>query len=429
MASLIKILKARGFIEQTTHENELEAYLNEGGAPCYVGFDPTASSLHIGSLVPIMALAHMQRNGHRPIALIGGGTGLVGDPSGKAESRKLLSEDIVEENICGIKKQLSRFIDFSGNRALLENNANWLCNLEYIPFLRDIGKHFSVNRMIKAEGYKMRLESEAGLNFIEFSYMLFQAYDFLKLFDLYGCRLQMGGSDQWGNIVAGIDLIRRVRGKTSFGITFPLITTSSGDKMGKTAKGAVWLDPAVTSPYEYYQYWINTEDKDVRRFLALFSFLPMDEIQLIEKLDGSELNSAKAVLAFEATRLAHGEDEALKAFYASASVFGVKEISKRILASSTIPRGGGDNNDILVPQMCMNIEQLRKGIPAFKMFHDVGLVKSRGASRRLIKQGGGYINNNRLTSFDYLITDNDISDQEILLRAGKKNYFIIKIKK
>jgi tyrosyl-tRNA synthetase len=430
MASLINILRQRGFIEQTTHESELKAYLSdEGAVTCYVGFDPTASSLHIGSLIPIMALTHMQRNGHRPIVLIGGGTGLVGDPSGKTESRKLLSMDMVEENICGIKKQLSRFIDFTDDKALLENNANWLCQLEYIPFLRDIGKHFSVNRMLKAEGYKMRLDSEAGLNFIEFSYMLFQAYDFLKLLDIHGCRLQMGGSDQWGNIVAGIDLIRRVRGKTSFGITFPLITTSSGEKMGKTAKGAVWLDPERTSPYEYYQYWINTEDKDVGRFLALFSFLPMDEIQSIEKLDGSELNSAKAVLAFEATRLAHGEDEALKAFYASASVFGIKEISKKILASSTIPRGEDKINDVLVPQVYMDIDRLRQGIPAFKMFHEVGLVKSGGESRRLIQQGGGYINDNRLTSFDYLITDKDIDDQEIVLRAGKKKYFKIKIKK
>ena len=429
MTSLINILKERGFIEQTTHEIELETYLDGGGVTCYVGFDPTASSLHIGSLVPIMALTHMQKNGHRPIALIGGGTGLVGDPSGKTESRKLLATDIVEENICGIKKQLSRFIDFSGNSALLENNAHWLCNLEYIPFLRDVGKHFSVNRMIKAEGYKMRLQSEAGLNFIEFSYMILQAYDFLKLFDLYGCRLQMGGSDQWGNMIAGIDLIRRIRGKTSFGITFPLITTSRGEKMGKTAMGAVWLDPARTSPYEYYQYWINTEDKDVVRFLALFTFLPMDEIQSIKNIDGSEINNAKAVLAFEATRLVHGVNEALKAFHASASVFGCKKISDKILASSTIPRSEKKNNDMLVPQMYMDIEELRKGTPAFKIFHAVGLVKSRGESRRLIQQGGGYINSKRLISFDYMITDNDISNQEILLRAGKKKYFKIKIKK
>ena len=430
MANLITILKERGFIEQTTHEKELEAYIEEGNqATCYVGFDPTAQSLHIGSLVPIMALAHMQRNGHRPIALIGGGTGLVGDPSGKTETRKILSNDIVEKNIQAIEKQLSKFIEFSDNKALLANNAKWLCNLDYIPFLREIGRHFSVNRMIKAEGYKMRLESEAGLNFIEFSYMIFQAYDFLKLFDLYGCRLQMGGSDQWGNIVAGIDLIRRVRGETSFGITFPLITTSSGEKMGKTAGGALWLDSAKTSPYEYYQYWINIEDNDVARFLGLFTFLPLEEIRAVEKLDGSELNSAKAVLAFEATRLAHGKDEAIKAFEASASLFGKKIISEKILASSTIPRVDKKNNDILVPQMYIDVKELRKGIPAFKMFYLSGLARSKSESRRLIEHGGGYINNKRLISYDYLVTDKDISDQEILLRAGKKKYFKIKIKK
>jgi tyrosyl-tRNA synthetase len=279
MTNLIDILKERGFIDQTTHEKELNEYLEAGQVTCYIGFDPTASSLHVGSLVPIMSLAHMQRNGHRPIALIGGGTGLVGDPSGKTEMRKLLTPEMVEENAIGIKEQLSRFLDFSDGKALMLNNADWLTKLEYIPFLRDFGRHFSVNRMIRAESYKMRLESEEGLNFIEFNYMLLQAYDFLELYDHYGCRLQMGGSDQWGNIVAGVELIRRVRQKTVFGITFPLITTSSGEKMGKTAEGAVWLDPAKTSPYEYYQYWINTDDRDVLRFIAFFTFIPMGEIK------------------------------------------------------------------------------------------------------------------------------------------------------
>ena len=282
MANVIEILNARGFIEQTTHEAELNDYAARGGGTCYIGFDPTASSLHVGSLVPIMALAHMQRQGHRPIALIGGGTGLVGDPSGKTEMRQLLTPQAVEENAVGIKKQLSRFIDFTDGKALMLNNADWLTKLEYIPFLRDIGRHFSVNRMIKAESYKMRLDSEEGLNFIEFNYMLLQAYDFLELFDRHGCRLQMGGADQWGNIVAGIELIRRMRQETAFGITFPLITTSSGAKMGKTAKGAVWLDPERTPPYEYYQYWINTDDRDVARFLALFTFLPMEEINAVK---------------------------------------------------------------------------------------------------------------------------------------------------
>ncbi|MBW1841699.1 MAG: tyrosine--tRNA ligase, partial [Deltaproteobacteria bacterium] len=246
----LDILKERGFIDQTTHEQELYDYFEAGDVTCYIGFDPTASSLHIGSLVPIMSLAHMQRSGHRPIALVGGGTGLVGDPSGKTEMRKLLTLEMVEENAIGIKNQLSRFIDFGNDRALMLNNADWLTRLEYIPFLRDIGRYFSVNRMIKTESCKMRLESEEGLSFIEFNYVLLQAYDFLMLNDTHGCKVQMGGSDQWGNIVAGIELIRRMRKETAFGVTFPLITTSSGEKMGKTAQGAVWLDPEKTSPYD-----------------------------------------------------------------------------------------------------------------------------------------------------------------------------------
>jgi tyrosyl-tRNA synthetase len=288
MVNVIDILQERGFIEQTTHEKELRDYIESGDVACYIGFDPTASSLHVGSLVPIMSLAHMQRQGHRPIALIGGGTGLVGDPSGKTEMRQLLTPEMVELNAQGIKKQLSRFVDFSDDKAIMVNNADWLIKLEYIPFLRDFGRHFSVNRMLKAESYKMRLESEEGLNFIEFNYMLLQAYDFLELYDHYGCSLQMGGSDQWGNIVAGVELVRRVRQKTVFGMTFPLVTTSSGEKMGKTAQGAVWLDPDKTSPYEYYQYWINTHDKDVIRFLTLFTFLPISEIRAVETLSGCE---------------------------------------------------------------------------------------------------------------------------------------------
>ncbi|MDD1696890.1 MAG: tyrosine--tRNA ligase, partial [Methanoregula sp.] len=336
--SVIEVLRERGFIENTTHENELNDYISTGNTTCYIGFDPTASSFHVGSLIPIMALAHMQAHGHRPIALVGGGTGLVGDPSGKTEMRQLLSIEKVEENAIGLKEQLSRFIQFGDcdGDALLLNNADWLVGLEYIPFLRDIGRHFSVNRMIKAESYKARIESEEGLNFIEFNYMLLQAYDFLKLFDDCKCRIQMGGSDQWGNIVAGIDLIRRMRQETTFGITFPLVTTSSGAKMGKSASGAVWLDSARTSPYDYYQYWVNTDDKDVGRFLALFTFLPMDEIRKVGKLEGADLNSAKTVLAFETTKLCHGLEEAQKAYHGAIANFGIRAIPKSILPSSFI---------------------------------------------------------------------------------------------
>jgi tyrosyl-tRNA synthetase len=447
MANLLDILKERGFIEQTTHEEELEAYLGAGKATCYIGFDPTASSLHVGSLVPIMSLAHMQRHGHRPIALVGGGTGLVGDPSGKTEMRQLLTPEMVDKNAIGIKNQLSRFLDFKEDKALMANNADWLTKLEYIPFLRDIGRHFSVNRMIKAESYKMRLESEEGLNFIEFNYMLLQAYDFLELFDHYECRLQMGGSDQWGNIVAGIDLVRKVRQETVFGITFPLITTSSGAKMGKTAEGAVWLDPDRTSPYDYYQYWINTDDRDVARFMALFTFLPMEEINKLEKLSGADLNNAKVVLAFEATRIAHGEQEALKAYYAAQRMFGVRIVPEEILPSSSLPRDVSESNNLSkisgdssldseklamealdsIPQSHIEEGQFKDGIPAFKLYHQVGLADSGSAARRLIEQGGAYVNGQRIESYDYLLTADDVVDLEILLRAGKKRYHKVKI--
>ena len=428
MNNLIDILYERGFIEKTTHDDELVGYIDQGNIAGYIGFDPTASSLHIGSLVPIMSLAHMQKHGHRPIALIGGGTGLVGDPSGKTETRKLLTPEMVEHNAQGIEKQLSRFIDFSKGKALILNNADWLSGLKYIPFLRDIGRHFSVNRMIKAESYKMRLESEEGLNFIEFNYMLLQAYDFLNLFDNYGCKLQMGGSDQWGNIISGIELIRKMRQETVFGITFPLITTSSGAKMGKTAKGAVWLDSERTSPYEYYQYWINTDDNDIVRFLALYTFLPMNEIRDVEKLKDDDLNSAKTVLAFEATQLLHGRQEAIKAYHAAASMFGIRIVPERIMPKSSIPRDEADFDDISVPHSFFDLKQIQAGIPAFKLFHLAGLAPSGSAAMRLIKQRGAYINGNRISSTEYMISENDLNNKEILLRAGKKRFHKIKIR-
>jgi tyrosyl-tRNA synthetase len=428
--NVLDILQERGFIDQTTHDQELKDCLDQGNVTCYIGFDPTAASLHVGSLVPIMSLAHMQRQGHRPIALVGGGTGMVGDPSGKTEMRKLLTLEALELNAAGIKKQLSHFLDFTQNKALLLNNVDWLAELKYIPFLRDIGRHFSVNRMIKAESYRIRLDSEEGLTFIEFNYMVLQAYDFLELFNNYDCKIQMGGSDQWGNIVAGVELIRRVRQGAAFGITFPLITTSSGEKMGKTAKGAVWLDAEKTAPYEYYQFWINTDDRDVGRFLALFTFLPMDEIRPIEKLSGADLNSAKAVLAFEATRLAHGNQAAINAYKASASMFGARQVPDHILPTSSIPRDATGADDKSVPSSLMNVEALKSGIPAFKLFHQVGLADSGGAARRLIEQGGAYINGTRVESFDTIINDTDLDDQKtIVLRSGKKRFHKIEIKK
>jgi tyrosyl-tRNA synthetase len=403
MSSAYDILKQRGFVDGVTDEAGLGDLLNARKITCYIGFDPTAPSLHVGSLIPIMSLVHMQRAGHRPIALVGEGTVLVGDPSGKTEMRRLITVEEVAENAQGIKKQLSTYLDFSGDKALLLNNADWLVPLNYIEFLRDIGRHFSVNRMLTAESYRTRLE--AGLNFVEFNYMLLQSYDFLHLYREYGCLLQMGGSDQWGNIVAGADLIRRVEGGVAYGMTFPLITTASGEKMGKTAQGAIWLDRELTSPYEYYQYWINTDDRDVERFLALFTLLPMDEIREYGRLHGSDLRQGKEALAFEATAIAHGKDEAQNAREASRKAFGGDEGSLESMPTTAVGKGS-----------------LKKGIAAVDLFAETGLCTSRGEARRLISQGGGYVNERRLTAIDELITEEHIKEGAIILRAGKKRY-------
>ena len=387
--NLLDVLEERGFIEQKTHEEALRELFESDSVTGYIGFDPTASSLHIGSLVPIMSLAHMQRCGHRPIALVGGGTGLVGDPSGKTEMRKILTLEQVEENVTALKKQLSRFLDFTDGRALMLNNADWLVNLNYIALLRDIGKHFSVNRMIKTESCRIRLEAEEGLSFIEFNYMVLQAYDFLELFSNHDCKLQMGGSDQWGNIVAGIDLIRKVKHGSAYGVTFPLITTSGGEKMGKTAGGAVWLDADRTSPYEYFQYWVNVDDKDIVRFLALYTFLPMQEIRAIETLKDADLNAVKSILAYETTLLVHGPVEAEKAFQASLTMFGNRQIPSQILPSSKIPRNGGDASGESIPFSTIDLQVLKEGLPAFKLFQHAGLVSFRGGCKALDRTGRG----------------------------------------
>jgi len=401
---VLDTLRERGFLEQTTDESDLRQVL-EKPTTCYVGFDPTASSLHVGHLLPVMGLAHMQRAGHRPIALLGGGTSLIGDPSGKTELRKMLTRQEIEANGVGIKTQLARLLDFDAG-ALLLNNADWLVPLNYIEFLRDIGIHFSVNRMLAAESYRQRLET--GLNFIEFNYMLLQAYDFLVLHQNYQCALQMGGNDQWGNILAGVDLIRRIEGKAAHALTFPLITTSSGAKMGKTAQGAVWLDPERTSPYDFYQYWINTEDPDVGRFLGLFTFLPMEEVRRLATLQGAEIRAAKEVLAHEVTRIIHGADEAEKARTASVALF----------------TGGGGLAE--VPSWEVARTQLEAGIEAFVLFADTGLAKSRGEARRLIQQGGGYVNGQVVESFDRKITAADLRGGAVLLRAGKKKHCAVR---
>lgn len=407
MENIFDILEERGFVEQVTDRDLVRDQL-KNPTTCYIGFDPTAKSLHVGSLVPIMSLAHMQRSGHRPIALVGGGTGLVGDPSGKTEMRQILTRAEIKDNAEGIKKQLSRFIDFVGDKAMMVDNSDWLVELHYIDFLRDIGRHFSVNRMLTAESYKARLKT--GLNFIEFNYMLLQAYDFWHLFNHYDCRLQMGGNDQWGNILAGADLVRRMNSEIVHGVTFPLITTSSGAKMGKTAKGAIWLDPELTSPYDYYQFWINQEDRDTGRFLSFFTFLPMEEIRRLAALEGSDIRAAKEVLAFEATKLCHGQEEAEKARNAAKQLFkGSANLNAEI-------------NAIGVPSFNIDHGILEQGIQVYILFEMTGLCKTRSDARRLISQGGGYINDQPIKSFDQVLGPGDASNNSILLRAGKKRY-------
>ena len=416
MKNVLDIFEERGFIEKTTDDEGIRRLLKEPTA-CYIGFDPTASSLHAGSLEPIMSLVHMQRCGHRPIVLVGGGTGLVGDPSGKTELRRVMSQEEVEANATALKKQLSHYLDFSEDKGVLVNNVDWLGDLKFIDFLRDIGRHFSVNRMLAAESYRLRLEQESGLNFIEFNYMLLQAYDFWYLYKHHGCKLQMGGADQWGNICAGIDLTRRLEGAQVYGITFPLLTTSSGDKMGKTAAGALWLDPEKTPPYEFYQYWINVDDEDVERFLALFTFLPMDEVQRLGRLEDEAIREAKEILAFEATRITHSEEEARKARDASRSLF-----SK---AGGAETAEGEDLQG--VPTSEIERERLEEGIPAWQLFHELGLCKSRADARRLIQQGGGYVNDRRLDAFDERIGIKDIQANSFLVRAGKKRFHRIRL--
>jgi len=403
MANVYDVFKERGFIEQVSDEEKVRSLL-DGSVTCYIGFDPTSDSFHAGSLVPIMALAHMQRHGHRVLAVVGGGTAMIGDPSGKTELRRLITAEEIDGNAAGLKSQLAHFLDFGEGKALMVDNADWLRPLNYIEFLRDIGRHFSVNRMLAAESYRMRLET--GLNFIEFNYMLLQAYDYLTLYRRYRCTLQMGGNDQWGNILAGADLIRRIESAAAEALTFPLLTTATGAKMGKTEKGAIWLDPKRTPPYEYYQYWINTDDRDVGRFLALFTFLPMDEVRRLSSLAGENLREAKEILAFEATKLSHGEEAAAKARDASRALFS----------------GGGGIDEGAVPTVAIERGRLAEGIPAFALFADAGLAKTRGEARRLIAQGGAYVNSRRLETTDEMITVADLKDDSLLLRAGKKKY-------
>jgi tyrosyl-tRNA synthetase len=401
--NVLDVLSQRGFIEQVSDADGIRAAV-ERPVTCYVGFDPSAPSFHVGHLVPIMALAHMQRHGHRPIAIMGGGTGMIGDPSDKDEMRKLLTLEVIDANVAKLKTQMANLLDFSEGEALLVNNADWLRPLNYLEFLRDIGRHFSVNRMLAAEGYRRRYDSDGGLNFLEFNYMLLQAYDFLHVFREYGCTLQAGGNDQWGNILAGVDLVRRVEGEQVYALTYPLLTTSSGAKMGKTAAGAIWLDPELLTPYEYYQYWINTEDADVERFLAMFTFLPMERVRELGMLKGADIRQAKEVLAFETTQILHGEAAARQA----------RDTSRKLF-------GAGVMTDA-VPTTEFEASELEAGITAPELFERVALCRSRSEARRLIQQGGAYVNDAAVRSVDELITAEYLLDGAILLRAGKKRY-------
>ncbi len=395
------VLKERGFVEQVSDEGGLRAALDRP-LTFYIGYDPTATSLHAGSLLTVMAVAHLQRHGHRPIIIVGGGTGMIGDPTGRTEMRQMLTMEQIEANLQAIKRQMSHYIDFDGGRALIFNNADWLMGLRYIAFLRDVGQHFSVNRMLAAEAYRQRLER--GLSFIEFNYQILQAYDYLHLHRTHGCTLQLGGNDQWGNILAGVDLIRRVEGAEVYAMTFPLLTTASGVKMGKTGEGTVWLDGELTPPYDFYQYWINVEDADVARFLRLYTFLPLDEIEALTCYQGAELRPAKEVLAYEATKVTHSEQAADEA----------RETSRAIFSG----RGAGE----AVPTSEVPLGELAAGIAAVELFQRAGLCRSRSDARRLIEQGGAYINDEAIADVEQTVTTADLQDGAILLRAGKKRY-------
>ncbi len=404
---ILDLLKERGFIAQVTFEDELYEQLKEP-TTLYVGFDPTADSLHIGHYIPIMAMAHMQRAGHRPIALMGAGTGMVGDPSGKTDMRKMMTVETIDANVEAIKKQMSRFLDFGEGGAIIANNADWLRSLNYIDFLREIGKYFSVNQMLTAECYRQRLER--GLTFLEFNYMLMQGYDFLELFRRYGCRLQMGGDDQWSNMLAGADLIRRKERERAFALTFKLLLTHEGKKMGKTEKGALWLDAQKTTPYEFYQYWRNVDDADVEKCLGLLTFLPMDEVRRLGALSGSEINEAKKVLAFEVTKLVHGQEEAEKAAGAAAALFG----------------GGAMGGS--VPTTEVTREQLENDGRITTLLALVGLAKSNSAARKLVEQNAVSINDEKVTDINAVLRPEEIPQDGLMLRSGKKNYHRILLK-
>ena len=408
MANVFDVLKERGLIAQTTHEDEIRELLEKEKVTFYIGFDPTADSLHIGHFLQMVVMRHMQDAGHRPIALVGGGTAMVGDPSGRTDMRKMMTVDTINYNCERFKKQLSCIVDFSDGKAIMVNNADWLRNLNYIEFLRDIGSCFSVNEMLRAKCFQTRLEK--GLSFLEFNYMLMQSYDFLCLSKEYDCKIELGGDDQWSNILGGIDLVRRKENKQVYGMTFTLLTNSEGQKMGKTAKGALWLDPEKVSPFEFYQYWRNVQDADVCRFLKLVTFVPMEEIREYEKLEGQQLNAVKERLAFEVTKLVHGEEEAKKAQEAARAVFA----------------GGGVSANM--PTAEIDKAEVEGGITAIDLVVAVGFLPSKSEAKRLVQQGGLTINDKKITAFDEKVTLEDFGEDGLVAKRGKKAHLKITLK-
>ncbi|GAA0070241.1 tyrosine--tRNA ligase [Clostridium sardiniense] len=403
MANVLDQLLERGYIKQFTHEKETRELLEKEKITFYIGFDPTADSLHVGHFIAMMFMAHMQRAGHRPIALLGGGTAMVGDPSGKTDMRKMLTKEQIQHNVDSIKKQMERFIDFTDDKAIIVNNGDWLLDLNYIEFLREIGAHFTVNRMLSAECFKKRLETENGLSFLEFNYMLMQGYDFYVLNKKYNCKMELGGDDQWSNMIAGVDLVRKKSQESVFAMTCSLLTNSQGEKMGKTVGGALWLDPEKVSAFDFYQYWRNVADADVEKCLKLLTFLPMDEINKLSSLEGAEINEAKKVLAFEVTSLVHGEEEAKKAEEASEALFA----------------GGNDMTN--VPTEVIKKEMV--GGSLLDALVEVKIFPSKAEGKRLMKQGGVTINDEKVTDFMRTLEESDFVDGSALVKRGKKKFY------
>lgn len=406
--SVYDILEERGFIEQVTHEQEVRELLAKEPVTFYIGFDATADSLHVGHFIQLMVMMHMQRGGHRPICLLGGGTTKIGDPSGKSDMRQMLFYDQINENAAKFRRQMEKYLILDGDKGIIDNNANWLDDLNYISFLREVGSKFNVNTMLQAECYKSRMED--GLTFLEFNYMIMQAYDFLELYKRYNCKMQFGGNDQWSNIIAGVNLVRKSEQAQVYGLTFKLLTTSEGKKMGKTESGAIWIDPEKTSPYEFYQYFRNVEDPDVGNCLALLTFLPMDEVRRLSSLEGAQINKAKETLAYEVTKIVHGEEAANGAREAAKALFG----------------GGGSSDSI--PTAEVDGARLSEGVKLLDVLLEEGFIPSRSEGRRLVEQNGLMLGDEKITSFDRHLTVEDFGGGEVLVKKGKKNYLKLTIR-